>query len=192
MYKKRLTQSPQRTERKMKIARLCVLCALRGKSPCIKDPEKDPEMIRAGCGDPRYRVQPRLPGSVVGELEYLPRSKTPQVTAGRTAMSAGDMYFQSYFEEVTSECVIAWTDNAMRFCTPTLRISFATCAFTVRSSIPSTAPISLFDLPTTSSSRTSFSRSVNVTLPAGKIRPGDEVTRSMNIDSTRRGAHTDP
>ena len=38
---------------------------------------------------------------------------------------------------VTSECVIACTDNAIRFCTPTLRISFATCAFTVRSSIPS-------------------------------------------------------
>ena len=36
----------------------------------------------------------------------------------------------------TSECVIACTDNAIRFCTPTLRINFATCAFTVRSSIP--------------------------------------------------------
>jgi hypothetical protein len=27
---------------------------------------------------------------------------------------------------VTSECVIAWTDRAMRFCTPTLRMSLAT------------------------------------------------------------------
>ena len=31
----------------------------------------------------------------------------------------------AYFA-VTSECVIACTDSAMRFCTPTLRISFAT------------------------------------------------------------------
>jgi hypothetical protein len=31
----------------------------------------------------------------------------------------------SYFA-VTSECVMACTDSAMRFCTPTLRISFAT------------------------------------------------------------------
>src|SRR5947207_11626289 len=36
----------------------------------------------------------------------------------------------SYFA-VTSECVIACTERAMRFCTPTLRINFATCALTV-------------------------------------------------------------
>ena len=41
-------------------------------------------------------------------------------------------------------------------------------------------------------SKNFFSRSVNVTRPAGKIRPGDEVTRSMNIDNTRRGAQTEP
>ena len=69
----------------------------------------------------------------------------------------------------TSECVIACTDRAMRFCTPTLRISLATCAFTVRSSIPNTEPISLFERPTTSISRTSFSRSVNATRPAGNL-----------------------
>ena len=32
---------------------------------------------------------------------------------------------RNYFA-VTSECVMAWTERAMRFCTPTLRISFAT------------------------------------------------------------------
>src|SRR5437879_6631636 len=125
-------------------------------------------------------------------MEYLPRRKTLQVTAVRAAMSARDMYLQRYFDEVTSECVIAWTDSAIRFCTPTLRISFATCAFTVRSSIPREAPISLFERPATSISKTSFSRSVKVTRPAGKIRPGAEDTRSINIDNTRRGAHTDP
>jgi hypothetical protein len=30
----------------------------------------------------------------------------------------------------------------------------------------------------------------NVT--GGKIFPGEELTRSMNIESTRRGAHTEP
>src|ERR1700686_5904126 len=97
-----------------------------------------------------------------------------------------------YLEEVTSECVIACTESAMRFCTPTLRMSLATWAFTVRSSIPSTEPISLLERPTTRSSSTSFSRSVNVTLPAGKIRPGDEVTRSMKMESPPRGAQPDP
>ena len=71
---------------------------------------------------------------------------------------------------------MACTDKAIRFCTPTLRINFATCAFTVRSSIPSEAPISLLDRPATSISSTSFSRSVNVTRPAGKIRPGADDT----------------
>src|SRR5438309_9502690 len=93
---------------------------------------------------------------------------------------------------VTREWVMACTESAIRFCTPTLRINLATCAFTVRSSMPRAAPISLLERPATSISRTSFSRSVKVTRPAGKIRPGDEVTRSMNMDNTRRGAHTEP
>src|SRR2546427_13198606 len=93
---------------------------------------------------------------------------------------------------VTREWVMACTESAIRFCTPTLRISLATCAFTVRSSIPRAEPISLLERPATSISRTSFSRSVKVTRPAGKIRPGAEDTRSINIDNTRRGAHTDP
>ena len=71
-------------------------------------------------------------------------------------------------------------------------MSLATCALTVRSSMPSEAPISLLERPATSSSSTSFSRSVKVTRPAGKMRPGDEVTRSMKMESTRRGAHTEP
>jgi hypothetical protein len=47
-----------------------------------------------------------------------------------------DNWELAYYFVATSECVIACTDNAIRFCTPTLRINFATCAFTVRSSIP--------------------------------------------------------
>src|SRR5215472_16256750 len=109
------------------------------------------------------------------------RGHCPQVTSGRL-----------YYFAATNECVMAWTDSAMRFCTPTLRINFATCALTVRSSMPSAAPISLLERPATSISSTSFSRSVKVTRPAGKILPGDEVTLSINIESTRRGAHTDP
>src|SRR5882762_6909628 len=58
--------------------------------------------------------------------------------------------------------------------------------------MPSTEPISLLERPTTSISRTSFSRSVNATRPAGNTLPGPVVTRSMNSDSTRRGAHTGP
>src|SRR5438552_14159715 len=105
----------------------------------------------------------------------------PKVTKGRPA----------YFA-VTSEWVMACTDRAIRFWTPTLRISLATCAFTVRSSIPRAEPISLLERPATSISKTSFSRSVKETRPLGKMRPGDELTRSINMESTRRGAHTDP
>src|SRR3954465_10722458 len=114
-------------------------------------------------------------------------------TKGPTDKSAGpESFLAIYFEEVTSECVMACTDSAIRFCTPTLRISLATCAFTVRSSMPSADPISLLERPATSISRTSFSRSVKVTRPAGKILPGDVLTRSINNDNTRRGAQTDP
>src|ERR1700758_2560885 len=98
----------------------------------------------------------------------------------------------NYYFAVTSECVIACTDNAIRFCTPTFRMSLATWAFTVRSSMPSAAPISLLERPATSISRTSFSRSVNVTRPAGKMRPGEVLTRSINMESTWRGAQTEP
>jgi len=80
----------------------------------------------------------------------------------------------------TSECVMACTESAIRLCTPTLRISLATWALTVRSLMPSGAPISLFDWPATSISKTSFSRSVKVTGPAGKMGPGAAETRSMN------------
>src|SRR4029077_789238 len=115
------------------------------------------------------------------------KAKGPAVACRTLRFSAA-----SYFDEVTSEWVIACTESAMRFCTPTLRMSLATWAFTVRSSMPSTEPISLLERPTTRSSSTSFSRSVNVTRPAGKMRPGEEVTRSIKIESTRRGAHTEP
>jgi len=37
----------------------------------------------------------------------------------------GTLAFQTYFA-VTSEWVMAWTESAMRFCTPTLRINLAT------------------------------------------------------------------
>src|SRR5437773_9406504 len=92
----------------------------------------------------------------------------------------------------TSECVMACTVSATRFSTPTLRISLATCALTVRSLMPSGAPISLFDRPSTSIFKTCFSWSVKATWSAGKIRRGALPMRSMNIESTRRGAQTEP
>ncbi len=112
------------------------------------------------CGvessDPNRHSQPRLPGSVVGEASMgqarEPR-KITKVSVPKERMLLPQLTeqerlrFQARSKEllsrscshfaVTSECVIACTDNAMRFCTPTLRINFATCAFTVRSSIPS-------------------------------------------------------
>src|SRR6266436_6414136 len=96
----------------------------------------------------------------------------PSVTSGRPG----------YFA-VTREWVMACTESAIRFCTPTLRISLAKCAFTVRSSIPRADPISLLERPATNISRTSFSRSVKLTRPLGKMRPGEELTRSINIES---------
>src|SRR6266849_3032553 len=92
----------------------------------------------------------------------------------------------------TSECVTACIESATRFCTPFLRSSLATWAFTVRSWMPNVAPISLFDRPPTSISKTSFSRSVKLTRPAGKRRPGELLTRSRNMERTRRGAQTEP
>ena len=56
--------------------------------------------------------------------------------------NAGLVDPETYFA-VTSECVMAWTDSAIRFWTPTLRISLATWALTVRSSMPNADPISL-------------------------------------------------
>src|SRR3989442_1535117 len=89
----------------------------------------------------------------------------------------------------TSECVMAWTVSATRFSTPTLRISLATCALTVRSSMPNGVPISLLDRPSTSMFKTCVSRSVKATWPVGKLR---RLARSMNIESIRRGTQTEP
>src|SRR6266478_9655972 len=41
-------------------------------------------------------------------------------------------------------------------------------------------------------SKTSFSRLVKAARPAGKMRPGELLTRSMNMERTRRGAQTEP
>src|SRR5258708_9675725 len=92
-----------------------------------------------------------------------------------------DQIYQDYLDDVTRECVMAWTESAIRFCTPTLRMSLATSAFTVRSSMPSTEPISLLDRPTTRSSSTSFSRSVKVTLPAAYMAPCQRVHPFVTI-----------
>src|SRR5438309_6356756 len=122
-------------------------------------------------------------------MEYALELESRQDYPGHCPLVTNGM--ARYFA-VTREWVMACTESAIRFCTPTLRISLATCAFTVRSSIPRAEPISLLERPATNISRTSFSRSVKVMRPAGKIRPGAELTRSMNMESTRRGAHTEP
>jgi len=60
---------------------------------------------------------------IAGRSEFGPESGRQGVgqTTGWGAGSGNETYFA-----VTSECVMAWTERAMRFCTPTLRISFAT------------------------------------------------------------------
>ncbi len=70
------------------------------------------------------------------------------------------LWGRDYCCEVSSECVTAWTDRAIRFVTPTFRSSWATCAFTVRSMIPSSLAISRFEQPATSRRNTSRSRSL--------------------------------
>src|SRR5947199_299581 len=52
------------------------------------------------------------------------RQKTSAKTRPARARACSNL--KSYLEEITSEWVMAWTERAMRFCTPTLRISFAT------------------------------------------------------------------
>ena|ERR1022692_1405668 len=82
--------------------------------------------IGAESSDPNRHSQPRLPGSVVGDASMRQtrfpsqdyRGHCPEVTTGNFP---GILYFAA-----TSECVIACTDSAIRFCTPTLRINFAT------------------------------------------------------------------
>src|SRR6266478_9240977 len=94
-------------------------------------------------------------------------------------------------EEETSECVTACTESARRLCTPFLRISLAMWAFTVRSSMPSAAPISLFDRPPTSNSKTSFSRAVKTVRPAGKKRPGDWLAQVIKAGILHEGEDPD-
>ena len=89
-------------------------------------------------GSPRVAVAVRARGDLVLAVEVSLARLAPLVADSRLGardwvLAAG---YRSYFA-ATSECVMACTDSAILFCTPTLRINFATCAFTVRSSIPS-------------------------------------------------------
>jgi hypothetical protein len=74
-----------------------------------------------------------------------------------------EVCLQFVFGEETRQCVTACTESERRFFTQFFCISLAMWAFTVRSSMPNNAPISLFDRPPTSISKTSFSRSVKLT-----------------------------
>ena len=105
----------------------------------------------AESSDPNRHSQPRLPGSVVGEASMRQSLNPAKITKVSVPKLRGAMTINEprafrlggavrrlaarYFV-VTSECVMACTDNAIRFCTPTFLISLATWAFTVRSSIP--------------------------------------------------------
>ena len=92
----------------------------------------------------------------LAEVLDIIATKFLQVTSGmevrtrqqRIAVRTLCLYFV-----LTSECVRAWTESAMRFCTPTFRISFATWAFTVRSLMPRGNPISLLERPKTNNLR---------------------------------------
>jgi hypothetical protein len=85
--------------------------------------------IGAESSDPNRHSQPRLPGSVVGERSMhrsgFPHKITevtaPKLPQGKTSDAVLFRYFAA-----TSECVMACTERAIRFCTPTLRINFAT------------------------------------------------------------------
>jgi hypothetical protein len=84
--------------------------------------------IGAESSDPNRYSQPRLPGSVVGEPS-MPRTRFPykitEVIVPKLPSQKLEARSCFYFA-ATSECVIACTDSAIRFCTPTLRINFAT------------------------------------------------------------------
>ncbi len=74
---------------------------------------------------------PCLPGSVVGAGSIARPRRSGNVTEVAHPRGGTDMYLwwllapRSYLAE-TMEWVMAWTDRAMRFCTPTLRINLAT------------------------------------------------------------------
>ena len=127
--------------------------------------------------------QPRLPGSVVGEASmpsvrlFSPQDYRGHCTPGNRSVA---LLYKSYFA-ATSECVItACTDSAILFCTPTLRINFATWAFTGAffNSQLSTEFLYWIGLPPASPALL-FSRSVKVTRPAGKIRQPEPTTRAQ-------------
>src|SRR5258707_6013167 len=99
-------------------------------------------------------------------------------------------YVLYFLFTLTSECVRARNERARRFCTPSFRIILATWAFTVRSPMPRGDPISLLERPTTSNSRTSFSRSVKLTRPAGEGRDRAGPTPSNKIHKTHRRVPT--
>jgi hypothetical protein len=91
----------------------------------VLDQAWEDKKIGAESSDPNRHSQPRLPGSVVGEVS-MPGlrfcCKITEVIAPKLLRSVSlNLYFAA-----TSECVIACTDSAIRFCTPTLRINFAT------------------------------------------------------------------
>jgi hypothetical protein len=82
--------------------------------------------IGAESSDPNRHSQPRLPGSVVGEAS-MPGTRFPyKITEVIVLKLPSDKAFAQPYFAATSECVMACTDNAIRFCTPTLRINFAT------------------------------------------------------------------
>src|SRR5260370_1684008 len=118
---------------------------------------------------------PTLPSPrfVVGARIVLQHRLAAKITTGHGRLDSHGRYLL-----VTREFVIACTESAMRFCTPTLRISLATCALTVRSAMPRGAPISLFDRPATSLSRPSSSPPLKITRPPPTIRPPDFLPRS--------------
>jgi hypothetical protein len=89
-----------------------------------------------------------------------------------------------FYFAITSECVRAWTESAMRFCTPTFRSSLATWAFTVRSPIPRGDPISLLERPATSNSRTSF-----LAVGKGSAVDGKNMSRSGICAFNEHGKH---
>src|SRR5215471_19014022 len=111
-------------------------------------------LVLTTCADLRHRSCTKMERDTLNSVQLLPllvcvksgARIRPSFEQTKSCSKAGFQHFgecNDYLEEVTREWVMACTDRAIRFCTPTLRMSLATWALTVRSSMPSTEPISL-------------------------------------------------
>src|ERR1019366_4082799 len=85
----------------------------------------------------------------VNESDGVGGGSRGQLLGSKSILRIPAVHGNQFAGKLTSEWETACTDSSMRLCTPTLRIIFAMCAFTVRSTIPRGSPISLLERPAT-------------------------------------------